>query len=83
MEFVFYFVNIFQQILLVLIFIRVILSWFGVKISFISDATEWILGPLRMLVPPLGGVMDVSPLLAFFLIQYVGDGILWLISNQI
>lgn len=83
MIFAYYFVSIFQQIVLALVFVRVLLSWFGVSYKFLEDTTEWLLGPIRMLIPPIGGVLDLSPLLAFLLVQYVGDSLLWFISNQI
>ena len=63
---------------MLLIFIRVILSWIPQKAEklqrFIYSITEPILGPIRKVVPPLGGMMDLSPIIAYlalFLIQEI------------
>ena len=37
--------------------------------------TEWILLPLRQLIPPVGGMIDVTPVVAYF-------G-LWLLSGLV
>jgi len=72
------FINLLTNIMMVLIFIRVILSWLPGKAekfqAFIFSTTEPILGPIRKLIPPLGGMMDLSPIIAYlllFLIQEV------------
>lgn len=62
-----------------LIFIRIIFSWGGVRYSnglmrFLVNATEPLLGPLRRVVPPLG-MFDISPIVAFI--------ILWLFQAAI
>jgi len=67
------------QVLFMLILARVILSWlpmFGVRISpynpivnFIFQATEPILGAIRRLIPPIGGTIDLSPLIAIILLE--------------
>jgi len=55
-----------------LIFIRIIFSWGQVGhgnrvMRFLFRATEPLLGPLRRTIPPLG-FMDLSPIVAFFII---------------
>ena len=35
----------------------------------IFDLTEPIVGPIRRLVPPLGGTLDLSPMIALILLQ--------------
>lgn len=67
------FVSLIQQFLVILIFIRVILSWLRINIKFIYDTTEWLLRPIRQVLPPIGGMLDLSPLLAILLLQFVGD----------
>ena len=64
---------------ILLIFMRVIFSWamlsYGNRLMrFLIDATEPLLGPLRRLLPALGG-FDISPIVAFF--------ILWLFQQAI
>ncbi|MGH9942072.1 MAG: YggT family protein [Pyrinomonadaceae bacterium] len=58
---------------LTLLFIRIIFSWGQVSYSnrvmrFLVNVTEPLLGPLRRIIPPLGPV-DISPIVAFFIIQ--------------
>jgi YggT family protein len=65
------------SILRIAIFVRVIASWFGVSpwsrwIRWAYVLTEWMLAPLRRVIPNFGP-MDVSPLVALLL--------LWLIQN--
>lgn len=67
------------SIYILLIFVRIIFSWGMVSYTnrvmrFLVDATEPLLGPLRRIIPPLG-MMDISPIVAFF--------ILWLFQAAI
>jgi YggT family protein len=67
------------SIYILLIFMRIIFSWGMVSYSnrvmrLLVNATEPLLGPLRRIVPPLG-VMDISPIVAVF--------ILWLFQQAI
>jgi len=39
----------------------------------IVDVTEPVVGPIRRLVPPLGGTIDLSPLIALFIIQLLRE----------
>jgi YggT family protein len=55
--------------------VRVISSWFGmspwsrwIRWSFVL--TEWMLAPLRRVIPTLGPV-DITPIIAFFLLSIV------------
>ena len=55
-----------------LILIRIVFSWGGVSYSnrvmrFLVDVTEPLLGPLRRMIPLLGPI-DISPIVAFFII---------------
>lgn len=55
------------------ILVRILLTWIPVDrdnrvIAFIHEITEPILGPLRRVVPPIGG-FDISPMLAMMLIE--------------
>lgn len=61
------------QLFVVVIFIRIILSWFPAGSGFMAtaqrlvfDATEWIMGPLRRVIPPVrlgAAALDLSPLI--------------------
>lgn len=60
------------QLFVILVFVRIILSWFpaseGLFMTvqqFVFTATEWAMGPLRRVIPPVrlgAAAMDLSPL---------------------
>ena len=55
----------------ILILIRVLGSWFpqfqaSSIMRFIASLTDPYLNLFRRIIPPLGGMIDLSPLLAFF-----------------
>lgn len=70
----------------ILILIRIIGSWFP-KFShhsfmrFVSYYTDPYLNLFRRLIPPIGGVLDLSPMLAFFSLQILETLILSFISR--
>ena len=54
--------------------VRVFASWFRVNpfsrwMRIVHGLTEWILAPIRQIVPPIGGMIDLSPLIAYFLLK--------------
>lgn len=71
------FVNLLTNILMLLIFVRVILSWVPGKLErlrqFTYDTTEPLLGPMRKLIPPVGGVMDLTPIIAYLLLILIQE----------
>ncbi|BAY90364.1 MULTISPECIES: YggT family protein [unclassified Tolypothrix] len=71
----------FIHIYTVLLIVRVLLTWFP-NIDFYSQPfaalaqiTDPYLNLFRSIIPPLGG-MDFSPILAFLVLQLVGDWLL-------
>ncbi|MEL7036327.1 MAG: YggT family protein [Cyanobacteria bacterium J06592_8] len=66
----------FLQIYMVLIFVRILLSWFpnvdwsNPFFSVLSQLTDPYLNLFRSIIPPLGGI-DFSPIIAIFLLQFV------------
>ena len=57
-----------------LLFVRVISSWFPnwhrhQLIRFIAFYTDPYLNLFRRILPPLGGTLDISPILAFFALR--------------
>ncbi len=67
------------QILRIALFIRVIASWFGASIYAkwmrpVVFLTDWILEPLRRVVPSFGP-LDITPIVAYFLL-YLAEGAL-------
>ena len=58
----------------VLIFLRLISSWFPAWqahrfVHFLAFYTDPYLNLFRKILPPLGGVLDFSPILAFFALR--------------
>ncbi|MCL2224875.1 MAG: YggT family protein [Defluviitaleaceae bacterium] len=77
-------VNVFFTALYIMLFVRIILSWFPMRNSRFMDLlfafTEPVLAPVRKLVQrsPLGGpgmVLDFSPLIVFLLLR-LANGII-------
>jgi YggT family protein len=71
--------NLVDQLLnlyIIAVFGRVILSWFPLSpggpmasvYSFLYTITEPVLGPIRRVLPPLGGI-DLSPIVLLFAVQ--------------
>ncbi len=71
------------NLLMLALVVRVIGSWFGATrwtrwMRPFHLATEWMLGPIRRLLPPFGP-MDLSPLVAWFLLMLLRPLILGLL----
>lgn len=70
------FVNIFGDILIFAIFIRVILSWIrpmgsrGTFQNFLFEVTEPILSIFRRIIPRIG-MIDITPIAAFLSIEII------------
>ena len=68
----------FIQIYLLLIIVRILLSWFQTAdwanqaMGFLAPITDPYLNIFRSFIPPLGGI-DISPILAIFILQTVGQ----------
>lgn len=66
----------FLQIYFVLLIIRILLSWFpninwfDPPFSILSQLTDPYLNLFRSFIPPIGGI-DISPILAIFLLQFI------------
>jgi YggT family protein len=62
-----------------LIFVRVLLSWVNVNpyrpvvnhplVDMLNRVTDPVLQPLRRIIPPLGGAIDLSPMVALILLE--------------
>ena len=57
-----------------ILFVRIISSWlhpdpYNPIVRFLHAVTDPILVPLRRIIPPLGGMIDISPLVAFLVIR--------------
>lgn len=66
----------FVQLYLILIIVRILLSWFQTAdwaaniISFLAPVTDPYLDIFRSFIPPLGGI-DFSAILAIFILQLI------------
>jgi len=76
------FVNLLTNLLMILIFARVILSWVPRGLprikKFLFDVTEPLLAPLRKIIPAPGGIMDLSPIVAYLLLYLIQIGVSYL-----
>ena len=69
--------NTFIQIYVVLLIIRILLTWFpnvdmySQPFAALSQITDPYLNLFRSIIPPLGGI-DISPMLAIIVLQVVG-----------
>jgi YggT family protein len=78
----------FLQIYIVLLIIRILLTWFPTvdwstpPFSWLSQITDPYLNLFRSIIPPLGG-MDFSPMLAIILLQVVSGVIPGLLGGLV
>lgn len=69
-----YVINLLFTTYTVLLFVRIISSWFPAwqahnLVRFVAFYTDPYLNLFRRILPPLGGVLDISPILAFFVLR--------------
>ena len=76
------FVEILREILIGLLFVRVIMSWFGWRNNFIFDITDYILKPVQKVVPTVGGVIDFSPMVAYLLIELSAQVVIYFLTKN-
>ncbi|HWA15045.1 MAG TPA: YggT family protein [Gemmatimonadales bacterium] len=65
------------SILMLAIFIRVIASWFSISryswfMRLVHGLTDWLIDPLRKVIPPIG-MIDIVPMVAYFML-YLARG---------
>jgi YggT family protein len=76
----------FLNIYVVIVIIRVLLTWFpnidfyNPPFSILSQLVDPYLNVFRSIIPPLGG-MDFSPILAILLLQLLGGLVSGIASN--
>lgn len=74
MGFLITFLDLLFTILSFAIIARALLSWVPIDpynpiVQFLYQITEPILAPLRRIIPPIGGMMDITPIVALILLQ--------------
>ncbi len=67
--------------------VRVFSSWLPISpyspwIRWSYGLTEWILAPLRQVIPTLGAI-DITPIVAYYLIKFVGGFIVGTVAQHI
>jgi YggT family protein len=80
-DFVGYFGTIYRWLLIAYI----LLSWVpNIRESFIGELlgkiVEPYLAPFRKIIPPIGGMLDVSPIIAFIALGFVVSGVQYLVE---
>ncbi len=84
-------VSVVIRLYMLLIFLRVVLSWVNVNrygsgtplplVQLLYRITDPILVPLRRIIPPVGGTVDIVPVVALFLLEIVRWMLLTLLSS--
>lgn len=70
------------------IMVRVIASWipslspYSPWVRWAYVLTEPLLAPLRRLIPPIGGSIDITPIVAYFLVRIVGGFVVGLVASS-
>lgn len=69
-----------------MIIIRIVSSWFPSSykyswIYWIARCTDPYLNVFRRLIPPIGGVLDLSPMLAYLSLQLLESFLLYLVQK--
>jgi YggT family protein len=75
-----HYVDLLYRVYFYMILIYVLMSWLpAVRESFVGEflgrLVEPYLRPFRRLIPPLGGVVDISPIVALLALQFVVQGL--------
>lgn len=69
------------QIYTYMIIIYILMSWLpNARASWIGEMlgklVEPYLSPFRRIIPPIGGMLDISPIVALFALHYVMRGVI-------
>jgi Predicted integral membrane protein len=86
MHIIIYTINLLFFTYTALLFVRIVGSWFPAfaghtVMRFIGSYTDPYLNLFRRFIPPIGGVFDLTPLLAYLVLQGVQHLILTIISK--
>lgn len=84
MYYMIYIIRLLFLVYTLMILIRVLGSWFpnfqhSQFMRFIAHYTDPYINIFRRFIPPIGGVIDLSPLIAFFVLKLIEKLLLMLI----
>ncbi|MDR0268916.1 YggT family protein [Paenibacillus sp.] len=73
------------QIYFYMIIVYVLMSWLpNLQESFIGELlgklVEPYLSPFRRFIPPIMGMLDISPIVAIFVLQFVQQGVITILK---
>ena len=69
-----------------LLIVRIFLTWIpnidwdSQPFNFLRSITDPFLNIFRGVIPPIGGMLDISPIIAFFALQFLQIGVNWLLA---
>ncbi|UCD59343.1 MAG: YggT family protein [Candidatus Hydrogenedentota bacterium] len=66
------------QLYSLLIIIRAVLSWMRIDprnqlVRILYALTDPVLDPIQRVIPPIGGTIDISPIIALFFVQLLRE----------
>ena len=69
-------------ILIIRIFLTWIpnIDWNAQPFDFLRSITDPFLNIFRGIIPPIGGMLDISPIIAFFALQFLQIGVNWVLA---
>ena len=69
-------------ILIIRIFLTWIpnIDWNAQPFDFLRSITDPFLNIFRGIIPPIGGMLDISPIIAFFALQFLQIGVNWILA---
>ena len=71
----------------ILLIVRIFLTWIpnidwdSQPFAFLRSLTDPFLNIFRGIIPPIGGALDISPILAFFALQFLQGAVNWILSG--
>ncbi|MFT8361730.1 MAG: YggT family protein [Sporolactobacillus sp.] len=72
-------ISIYSWILLIYVLMSWVPSVLNSQIGYLfARVCEPYLSPFRRFIPPLGGVLDLSPVIAFLVLQFASRGITYI-----
>ncbi|PWU68938.1 YggT family protein [Gracilibacillus dipsosauri] len=79
-------IDIAMEIYTYAIIIYILMSWFpGARDSSIGQVlakiVEPYLEPFRKIIPPIGGMIDISPIVALFVLHFARQGLAYLFMS--